>query len=38
MSLAIPEPTRLALPPIPADQTARALRRLRWCLNKNTVR
>ena len=38
MSLAIPEPKPLTLPPIPADQTARALRQLRWCLTRNTVR
>jgi ABC-2 type transport system permease protein len=38
MSLAIPEPPFVTLPPIPADQTARALRRLRWCLTRNTVR
>ncbi|HZW35072.1 MAG TPA: hypothetical protein VFF52_30390 [Isosphaeraceae bacterium] len=38
MSLALPEPKPLTLPPIPADQTARALRQLRWCLTRNTVR
>ena len=38
MSLAIPESLRVTLPTIPADQTARALRRLRWCLTRNTIR
>ena len=38
MSLALPETNRFALPPIKADQTARALRHLRWCLTRNTVR
>jgi ABC-2 type transport system permease protein len=38
MSLAIPDEKRLALAPIPAGQTARALRWLRWRLTSNTVR
>ena len=38
MSLAVPNTDRLALPTIPAEQTARALRNLRWCLTRNTVR
>ena len=38
MSLALPEINRLELPPIKADQTARAFRHLRWCLTRNTVR
>src|SRR5262249_54379668 len=38
MSLAIPETVRLQPPPLPAEQTARALRNLRWCLTRNTVR
>ncbi len=38
MSVAIPETSPLALPPIPSEQTARALRGLRWCLTKNTIR
>ncbi len=29
---------QFALPPASSDQTARALRHLRWCLTKNTVR
>jgi ABC-2 type transport system permease protein len=38
MSLATSETGRLNPPPPAADQTARALRRLRWCLTRNTVR
>ncbi len=38
MSLAIPEINRLELPPIKAEQTARAFRHLRWCLACNTIR
>jgi ABC-2 type transport system permease protein len=38
MSLAFRETNPFALPPIPAEQTARALRHLRWCLTRNTVR
>jgi ABC-2 type transport system permease protein len=38
MSLAIPDPVRYAIPPIKAIQTARALRNLRWCLTRNTIR
>jgi len=38
MSLAVTERNRFALPPIPPEQTARALRHLRWCLTRNTVR
>ncbi len=40
MSLALPQTGPLATPSshLPADQTARALRRLRWCLTRNTVR
>jgi ABC-2 type transport system permease protein len=37
MSLVVPDSTRRALPGIPADQTARALRWLRWRLTRNTV-
>jgi ABC-2 type transport system permease protein len=37
MSLAVPDTNRFALPPVTALQTARALRRLRWCLTRNTV-
>jgi ABC-2 type transport system permease protein len=38
MSLALPESNPFSLPPIKAEQTARALRHLRWCLTRNTVR
>jgi ABC-2 type transport system permease protein len=38
MSLAIPETGRLEPPPLPAEQTARALRHLRWCLTRNSIR
>jgi ABC-2 type transport system permease protein len=38
MSLALPETGRLSPTPLPADRTARALRYLRWCLTRNTVR
>jgi ABC-2 type transport system permease protein len=38
MSLAIPETPPLTLAPVPADQTARALRGLRWALTRNTIR
>jgi ABC-2 type transport system permease protein len=38
MSLAIHETGRLAPPPLPSVQTARALRHLRWCLTRNSVR
>jgi ABC-2 type transport system permease protein len=38
MSLALPEPRGIPLKPISADQTARALRHLRWCLTRNTIR
>jgi ABC-2 type transport system permease protein len=38
MSLAIPDPNRYTIPPIEAIQTARALRNLRWCLTRNTIR
>lgn len=38
MSLALPEIKRLDVPPIKADQTARAFRYLRWCLTRNTIR
>jgi ABC-2 type transport system permease protein len=37
MSLALPEMGPLDPPPLSADQTARALRHLRWCLTRNTV-
>jgi len=37
MSLAVPDTNRFALPPVTADQTARALRWLRWRLTRNTV-
>ncbi len=33
-----PRVRRLHTPPLPAEQTARALRHLRWCLTRNTVR
>ncbi|MGO9921216.1 MAG: putative ABC transporter permease subunit [Isosphaeraceae bacterium] len=38
MSIAIPDHDPLALPPIRPTQTANALRRLRYCLTRNTVR
>ncbi len=38
MSIAIPEDNPLALPAIPPTQTASALRWLRFCLTRNTVR
>ena len=38
MSLALPESKSFAVTPIPADQTARALRQLRWYLTRNTIR
>jgi ABC-2 type transport system permease protein len=38
MSIAIPDRDPLALPPIRPSQTASALRRLRYCLTRNTVR
>ncbi len=38
MSLAIAESGRIEPPPLPAEQTARALRHLRWWLMRNTVR
>ena len=38
MSLAIPDPNQNAIPSIKAVQTARALRHLRWCLTRNTIR
>ncbi len=38
MSIAIPDHDPLALPPIRPTQTASALRRLRFCLTRNTVR
>jgi ABC-2 type transport system permease protein len=38
MSLAIADPNRNAIPAIKAVQTARALRNLRWCLTRNTIR
>jgi ABC-2 type transport system permease protein len=37
MSLAVTDTNGLALPPVTPLQTARALRRLRWCLTRNTV-
>jgi ABC-2 type transport system permease protein len=37
MSLAFPDTNRLAFRPVTANQTARALRRLRWRLTRNTV-
>ena len=38
MSLAIPETRRFDAAPLPAERTTRALRYLRWCLTRNTVR
>jgi ABC-2 type transport system permease protein len=38
MSLAIPDLNQFAIPPIKAVQSARALRKLRWCLTRNTIR
>ena len=38
MSLALPNAKPFAVPAIPPEQTARALRRLRWWLTRNTVR
>src|SRR5579875_3364698 len=38
MSLALPESGRMSLPAPTAERTARALRYLRWCLTRNTVR
>jgi ABC-2 type transport system permease protein len=38
MSIAIPKTGPLVVPLPPADRTARALRYLRWCLTRNTVR
>jgi ABC-2 type transport system permease protein len=38
MSLALPESGRLSPPSPTADRAARALRYLRWCLMRNTVR
>src|SRR5262245_31038810 len=38
MSLAVHETGRLDPPPLPSEQTARALRHLRWCLTRNTIR
>ncbi|MFI5459419.1 MAG: hypothetical protein ACHRXM_28680 [Isosphaerales bacterium] len=37
MSLTVPGTNRFSLPPVTADQTARALRWLRWRLTRNTV-
>jgi len=38
MTIAVTDTRGLTLPPVPADQTARALRKLRWRLTRNTVR
>jgi ABC-2 type transport system permease protein len=38
MTIAVTDNSRLTVPPVPADQTARALRKLRWWLTRNTVR
>ncbi len=38
MSIAIPKTGPVVAPLPPADRTARALRYLRWCLTRNTVR
>ena len=37
MSLAVPKSKPFVAPQIPPEQTARALRRLRWWLTRNTV-
>jgi ABC-2 type transport system permease protein len=38
MSLVVPRSNQLAVPTVTHVQTARALRRLRWCLTRNTLR